>query len=113
MNWKPLESVVDPELHRFLSERLALIRRLYQPSRLILFGSRAAGNAEEYSDIDLILVSECFRGQRFLDRLNGFNRQMAWDRHIDALCYTPEEFASRLRLPTLVKEAAREGITVV
>nr|NIM06020.1 nucleotidyltransferase [Armatimonadota bacterium]NIM24020.1 nucleotidyltransferase [Armatimonadota bacterium]NIM67870.1 nucleotidyltransferase [Armatimonadota bacterium]NIN06100.1 nucleotidyltransferase [Armatimonadota bacterium]NIO97501.1 nucleotidyltransferase [Armatimonadota bacterium] len=95
------------------SERLDLIQRLYQPSRLILFGSRSQGDAEEYSDIDLILVSECFRGQRFLDRLNEFARQMAWDRHIDALCYTPEEFASRLRLPTIVKEAAEEGILVV
>ncbi len=113
MSSKQAQPVADPELRRFLRRRLARIMRLYQPSRLIIFGSRAAGNANPYSDIDLILVSERFRGQRFLDRLTGFAHQMAWDSNIDALCYTPEEFARKLQLPTLVREAVAAGITVV
>lgn len=105
--------IADPELRRLLQERFALIQQLYQPKKLIFFGSRSAGKGHEYSDIDLILVSEQFRGQRFLDRLNEFTRRMAWDRNIDALCYTPEEFARKLQAPTMVKEAASQGITVV
>ncbi len=36
--------------------------------RAILFGSYAAGTFDEWSDIDLALVSESFKGDRFADR---------------------------------------------
>ena len=109
MTPKPLE----PELDRFLRERLQMIRQIYSPQELILFGSRAEGKGHAYSDIDLIIVSDRFRGQRSLDRAAEFVRQIAWDRHIDALCYTPEEFERKRRELGLVARAAREGIRVL
>ena len=38
----------------------------YRPEKIIIFGSMARGEADEYSDIDLIVVKET--GQRFIQR---------------------------------------------
>ena len=108
-----IPTIKDPELRRFLEAKMEAIERLYNPTRLILFGSRAEGTAHAYSDIDLILVSERFEGRRFIDRMTEFGRQMAWDRHIDALCYTPEEYTRKLQAPTMLKDASESGITIV
>lgn len=37
-------------------------------NRAILFGSFAKGNSNEWSDIDVALVSDAFIGKRFIDR---------------------------------------------
>ena len=39
-----------------------------QIQNAILFGSYVNGNYNEFSDIDIALVSDCFNGFRFLDR---------------------------------------------
>ena len=64
----------------------------YEPERLILFGSRARGDADEYSDYDLILIKQTDRP--FLDRLRDMVPYLIeFERPADILVYTPEEFA--------------------
>ena len=45
-----------------VAEEIEVIRdrivRFYQPDKIILFGSRARGDASEYSDIDLLVISD-------------------------------------------------------
>jgi len=45
-----------------INEEIEIIRdrivRLYQPDKIILFGSRARGEANERSDIDLLVISD-------------------------------------------------------
>lgn len=60
--------------------------------KVILFGSRANGKTHRWSDFDIIIVSNSFKGKRSFERGLGFYRY--WDRDfpVDFLCYTPEEF---------------------
>ena len=111
------QGTADAEVRRFLEDGLEQIRRGFEPDLLVLFGSRVRGEPTEWSDIDLVLVSRRFEGMRFLDRMRLFRRELRphlrTDLHIDALCYTPEEFALKASQPTIVAEAVREGIRII
>ena len=74
----------------YLDEIVGILKS-YDPERIILFGSRARGEADEYSDYDLIVIKRTDRP--FLDRLRDmvpYLRQIT--RPADILVYTPEEF---------------------
>lgn len=80
--------------------------------RMVLFGSRARGDARAESDVDLLLVSPVFEGLSAGKRAAPLYR--AWDAElpVDFLCYSPAEF-ERLRLRTsLVRIALEEGIEI-
>ena len=80
--------------------------------KMILFGSRAKGNASRYSDFDLLLVSSAFNKKASLDRPIGLYKKWTLDYPVDFLCYTPEEFHLLKKKPTLVREAVEEGIEI-
>lgn len=73
---------------------LAKIVRLlqsYEPERIILFGSRARGEADPQSDYDLIVIKHTERP--FLDRLQEMVPYLVqFDHAAEILVYTPEEF---------------------
>jgi predicted nucleotidyltransferase len=70
-------------------ERIVSSLTLYQPERIILFGSAARGNTDEYSDIDLIVIKDT--DQRFVQRLIDVTRYLPKDTTVDVLVYTPDE----------------------
>jgi predicted nucleotidyltransferase len=75
-----------------LKERLA--PHLRKARIAIVFGSVARGEADEWSDLDLVIVADTTRP--FLDRFRDFEGIYdVWPR-LDLLIYTPEEF-SRMR----------------
>lgn len=76
---------------------------------LVLFGSRARGDAKPWSDVDLLVVSSAFRGKPAGQRAAPF--YLGWDIDIpvEFVCYTPEEFASFKARPGLVQTALGEG----
>jgi predicted nucleotidyltransferase len=104
---------LDRETQRFLSEWLGPIREAFHPEALFMFGSRMSGTPDEWSDIDIVLVSERFAGQRALDRLRTFDALIDPHCHVDVLCLTPEEFERRRNGPNIVAEAARTGVRVL
>jgi predicted nucleotidyltransferase len=55
-------TLLEKELKRYL----VVLRRHYDPHKILLFGSLAAGQVGEWSDLDLVVVTET--EQRFLDR---------------------------------------------
>ena len=60
--------------------------------RAILFGSIATGRADEYSDIDLIIVAESSRP--FVERFKDYRPVLkAAPTAIQLLVYTPDELA--------------------
>lgn len=76
----------DPEL-----ERLVALLRHYEPERIILFGSRARGEADPWSDYDVIVIKRTDRP--FLERLREMVPYLVeFGRPADVLVYTPEEF---------------------
>jgi len=103
----------DPEVRRFVDERLSRIREAFAPEAVLLFGSRVRGQSDRWSDIDLVIVSKRFAGMHALDRMRLFDEEIRPHRHVDALCYTPEEFALKASQPTIVAEAVREGIRII
>lgn len=60
-----------------------------------IFGSHARGDAREYSDVDVIVVSPSFRRMGFMKRLeflSHMRKGRARTIAMDIIGYTPEEF---------------------
>ena len=79
-------TLLENELGRFLP----LLQRHYRPYKIILFGSLAAGQVGEWSDLDLVIVAET--DKRFLDRVKEAMLLLCPKVGVDLLVYTPEEF---------------------
>ena len=80
--------------------------------KMILFGSVAKGKVHKDSDIDLIIVSNKFKGKKSFKRSLGFYKYWDLDYPVDFLCYTQEEFNKLKKQITLVREAVKEGIEI-
>lgn len=97
---------VDAHILQFLRE----IKTHFNIERIILFGSRARGDALKDSDYDFIIVSADFKGVFFTDRIKMLYDYWHQPQALEALCYTPAEFKEKLNQITIVREAIREGI---
>ena len=75
----------------------------------ILYGSYANGRYNEYSDIDLALVSDKFSGSRFYDLDKLRDARFAVSTDIAPMPYRPEDF-----IPDnlFVKEILKTGINI-
>ncbi|MBI2842172.1 MAG: nucleotidyltransferase domain-containing protein [Armatimonadetes bacterium] len=76
-----------------LQEKLGRIIRAmkaYGAEKAILFGSTARGDADRWSDIDLIVIKDTNR--RFPDRQADVIDAIQPDFALDVLVYTPDEF---------------------
>ena len=73
--------------------------------RIILFGSYASGNASEYSDIDLLVISKDFEKRNLRERLEilGLAAGKVFE-PIEALGYTPEEIEEEKKDHSFVGE---------
>ncbi len=80
--------------------------------KAILFGSYARGDADEYSDIDLILVADTER--KFVTRFEDFWPLInAVHKSIDLLIYTPTELKEMVeRDNPFVTHALAEGVVI-
>jgi len=98
-----------------MSEIGNLIERLSKKikiEKVIIFGSRARGEEEEESDLDLLIISPDFKGKKFRERARGFYKYYELDFPVDFICFTPEEFEKMKSRATIVKEALEEGIVI-
>lgn len=101
----------DYEIARELKRRLSGVVRLID---FKIFGSRARGNADEYSDMDVFIEVD------YLDRhLKEKIRDIIWEVgfensiYISPLIFTRYEIEdSPLRASSLVKSIAEEGVRV-
>ncbi|PIU55518.1 MAG: hypothetical protein COS89_07165 [Deltaproteobacteria bacterium CG07_land_8_20_14_0_80_38_7] len=76
--------------------------------KIIIFGSRAKGTDDSYSDIDLIIILNT--NKRFLDRLKELYQLWSVPIAIDILAYTPDEFNQMLSEKNpLIEKAVEEG----
>lgn len=102
--------VSDPVVRRFVARYLPKLKRRYRPSVVLAFGSRARGEALAESDLDLLVVSDRFRGVPFLERVSALLTELDIPFAVDVLCYTPEEFARKRRELGIVSLAVEEGV---
>lgn len=80
--------------------------------RIIFFGSRWKGKPNQWSDVDLVVVSPRFSKLKSFQRAPTIRLKLNLTYPVDMLCYTPKEFSQRKNLPTIVREAVRTGIEV-
>lgn len=90
-----------------LSERIVSIFERFRPQKIILFGSSARGDWDEFSDVDLIVVYDTQK--RFMDRLKEL--YLSWDipRAVDILAYTPDEFHRMMDESCFLQDAVKYG----
>ncbi|MFQ5613754.1 MAG: nucleotidyltransferase domain-containing protein, partial [Anaerolineae bacterium] len=100
---------LEEHLDRYLTE----VRRKFRVQRAILYGSYAAGAPRPDSDIDLIVLSEDFRGMPRLRRHQelGWLAWQARTAYISPLGFTPEEYVTASPA-SLLGEVRESGITV-
>jgi predicted nucleotidyltransferase len=92
-----------------------IVRRIVetaQPEKIILFGSRARGDARPNSDFDVLVIKESSEPSYRRDApLYVALADLAVE--VDVLVYTPEEVAEWAQVPqAFVTTATREGKTV-
>lgn len=84
----------------------------HAPSRVIVFGSYARGDADEGSDLDIMVVERELpsKGEEML----RLSRAIGWiGKGVDVLVYSEEEFERRSQVPgTAPYWASREGKVV-
>ncbi len=103
----------DPWLDRFVNKVLPILQAELDPETVLLFGSRVNGTATEHSDIDVVVLSRKFREIPLLKRMPMLLRMIRFEKHVDYLCYTPEEFALLKDQSVILREAAEHGIRAV
>jgi predicted nucleotidyltransferase len=92
-----------------LKERLA--PHLRTAHKAIVFGSVARGEADEWSDLDLVIVAETRRP--FLERYRDFEGIYDVWRRLDLLVYTPDEFGQmQAQGRPFIEHLLREGIVI-
>lgn len=91
--------------------RRCLAPHLKRARRAIVFGSVARGEADEWSDLDLVIIADTERP--FLDRYKDFTGLYDVWPQLDLLIYTPEEFA-RMQVEgrPFIEHVLAEGVIV-
>ncbi|MBT3368882.1 MAG: nucleotidyltransferase domain-containing protein [Nitrospina sp.] len=78
--------------------------------RAFLFGSHAHGKANEWSDIDVALVSDAFVGDRFDDRSKIRRITLSVSSDLSPLPFRPEDFVPE---NPFVKEILEKGVSIL
>ncbi len=100
----------DLILNSFIETVIPVIKKELSPSKVLIFGSRVTGEATDDSDIDVIIVSDFFKGIKFIKRMAVVMKKFRFAKHVDFICYTPEEFEKMQDSSVIVKSALTDGI---
>ncbi len=102
---------IPVKVRKIIDKYLASLKENNIPiNQAILFGSYAKGNYNEWSDIDLALVSDVFQGNRIDDRskIRLITLQVSSD--IEVLPYRTQDFNSD---DPFVKEIMETGVSII
>ena len=90
-----------------------LVKKNFEPCKVLLFGSHARGTANKESDYDIILISPRFKNIEFSKRAAlAYRLKKSVHAAMDIICLTPHEFDERRKRPTVIREAAKEGLYI-
>lgn len=103
----------DERVARFRREVLPALVARYRPERVIVFGSRARGDALKHSDLDLLIVAAAFREVPWLERGPRVVEECDIRLGAELLCYTPEEYTRKLAELGIVRTATAEGVELL
>jgi len=95
------------EVERAVGRLTSRLTARYPDARAYLFGSYANGTWLEDSDLDILIVSERFRGQSFAERVAKVRRLLPSDASFEILAYTVEEFERAKTRSVVIQDASR------
>jgi len=99
---------MDPQLERIIEK----IVKFINPVKIILFGSRARGDARPDSDYDLLVIYE--GAMKPHEVTVGIHRALGISRlAVDLFAMTPEQFEYQARMPTLLANVAKKAGRIV
>lgn len=106
-----MQAVSSVVIHDVTALRKRLAPYLRGARKAIVFGSVARGDADEWSDLDLVIIADTRRP--FLERYRDFEGLYdVWPR-LDLLIYTPEEFAAlQAERRPFIEYVLREGAVI-
>ncbi len=116
LNHPNLTSQARTVLHKLDEQFDQKIEQLYEPRCIILFGSYVTDQQDEWSDIDLIIVSNEFERVKWLRRRSTFLCEVGFcgsGFNVDPHCKTVAEFNRSARMITITREAVRAGIPLL
>jgi len=102
----------DRYLKQFYRDVVPSIVRIFSPVKVMVFGSRVKGTANDDSDIDVIIIAESFREIPFVNRMATVMKSVRFSKHIDYLCYTPDEYERLKDRSSILRDAASYAVEV-
>lgn len=102
-------------VENFVRHYLPRIVEHYAPTEVWLWGSMVSGHPDDWSDLDLIIVSDRFDGGSTakraieLEKVTGIREGVADLGPLDLLCYTPEEFEWQRTHITIVADGLKKA----
>ena len=109
---RPISVMVEDEVIEAVKRYLALMPAFgIHACRAVLFGSYALGKADEYSDIDLIVIAPEFDGSREISPVETLWRATVSDNRIEPIPCGEKEWETDGSRPIL-EIARREGIII-
>lgn len=103
----------DERVARFRTEVLPRLVERYRPTTVLVFGSRARGEAHAYSDLDVLIVSPAFQSIPWLERRGHIRQECGVPADVELLCYAPEEYGRKVEELGIVRTATREGVDLL
>jgi predicted DNA binding CopG/RHH family protein len=104
----PYQTFISSILHKYITGRL--VERLVavaQPTKIILFGSQARGDADDLSDVDLLVIKPHIADR--YEEIIELDRSLAGILiPVDILLVSESEFEERADQPGTVERAARQ-----
>ncbi len=102
---------IHSDVERIVDCLVEALSKRIRVERVILFGSRARGDATELSDVDLLVVSSDFGHDILADYALLYRSLPVLDVDVDMIPYTPTKLASAER-DTFLETVLEDGVTV-
>lgn len=96
-----------------LKKYIKKIKTVIKPQKVILYGSFARGTATEWSDIDLMIITDFKKKNEFnlMNKLSGIGSKIDSEKIFDVRISQREDFDNISHL-SILSEAKNEGIVI-
>ncbi|MBI5373865.1 MAG: nucleotidyltransferase domain-containing protein [Candidatus Schekmanbacteria bacterium] len=102
--------MADRWIDKFRKDAFPSLVKKFKPEKVIIFGSRVRGVAKKDSDIDIIVISNYFEKIPFLKRMPLILKKVPFQKHVDYICYTPDEYKKIKDASSLISGALEDSI---
>ena len=96
------------EVMKFVSD----VKKNFTGAKVLLFGSRAKGNARRGSDYDFIIISKKFKKIDFVDRAYEVWKKTNAIITAGLLCYSPDEIEKTAKKSLVLQDALKYAVSV-